>query len=174
MSLIIMPEQPKDLVGRMLALNIQICKKFQCGGFWLNVNKPFAVVEPNAQQDMLHRGLIDGRLLDITDQSVKGLQTGQGGHTAPKENEEKGAKVYFQLDTKGNVLVIAPKNEAEEEVFEKELQEKGTLHVDTYEVSDHGLGGEGRIDSSQASDVINNMANKIDRAKSDHYKPTLK
>lgn len=174
MSLIVIPGKPKDLAGRILALNMNVCRKFQCGGFWLNISRPWAVVEPGAQQDMLNRALLDGRLLDVTDQSLKGLSTPEGDHSAPRETEEKGAKVYIQLDAKGNVLIIAPKNEAEEEKMEQELKEKGSLHVDHYEVADHGIGESGKIDSHDASEIINNMANKLDDAKSKFHRTKLK
>jgi hypothetical protein len=176
-NLIVMPEAPKDLVGRILSLNLQICKKFQCGGFWLNVNRPYAVVEPipMLQQDMLHRGLQDGRLLDITEQNITGIQRPEGSHSPAKESEEKGKAVYFQIDSKGNVLVVAPKDEAAEEQCEKELRERGTLTVDTYDVADGFLeGANTKIDPNAAGQILDGLANKLDETKNKHYVTKLK
>jgi hypothetical protein len=59
---------PNPTAGRVLALNPEKIKRFQCRGFWLNSRTPYARVPAEASSGQLRAALDDGRLLDITDQ----------------------------------------------------------------------------------------------------------
>jgi len=167
MSLIQEPEH-KDLTGRIISLNLHVCKRFQCGGFALGPARPFSVVEPTAQQGIIRQGLIDGRLLDITDQNIQGVSIGETSHSPAHVLEEKGKKVYLQINQDGSLTVIAPKDEADEAKREEELATMGVLIVneDEVEVAKSTFDQSGKIDTSGAEQLITSMAEVIDMAKS--------
>lgn len=176
MSLIIEIPKPRDLVGRILSINPNVCTRFQCGGFSVNVTRPLCTVGPEAQQNQLHQALLDGRLMDITDQNIEGVHNSSGSHTPTKNLGDTGPKFYIQRDHKGNVLVAVPKDEKEEEEFDQDVATKGCIHQDALrtKIADHALTGEGLISADNADQVLSNMVNKIDEARGKYYQPRLK
>jgi hypothetical protein len=61
-----------DMTGRILALDVTRAKRWQCGGFSVSVNNPLGVVTGQAQQIRLREALIEGLLIDVTDQVPAG------------------------------------------------------------------------------------------------------
>jgi hypothetical protein len=115
-----------DLLGRTLALNLSVCRKFTCRGFFLSPTRVAAMVDHEADQVALRTALLQGRLIDITDQVVKGLNVNGSGHSTVKV-EETGMKAYLGYDKDGRLYVVTPKDEAEAEAIEKEIRDTGTL-----------------------------------------------
>ena len=122
---------PADYSGRTLALNPEKARRFQCGHFVLFPTCPYAVVQPEADMGSLRQGLLEGRLLDITDQPRAGVQTEHATLQAVKREDIPGKIVYFvrqKLDdgTMGTVMAI-PKDESEAQDFELQLKTTGRL-----------------------------------------------
>ena len=159
--------QEKDLTGRIISLNLQVCRRFQCGGFSLSPNQPFAVVEPNASHNKIYEGLLDGRLIDVTDQNIKGLAMA-GTYTSPATELKGGEKkVYLQVGQDGSLMVVAPKDEKAEEEFEKQIRETGVLKIDDFEIADKPIeGANSRVNSNQASMLIAQMSAQLGEIKS--------
>jgi hypothetical protein len=166
MNLIHIP-QPQDLTGHILALNPEKGVRFQCGGFQLAIpSRPYATVTHETQQEPVRRALLEGRLIDITNQNLAGLKVGDSFQTPAKEAEEKGHKVYLATGTDGSLLVICPKDEAEEAHFEEQIRLHGRLTADNFKVSDQPLGGlTSRVDSSQADAILSSLSNAITNIK---------
>ena len=156
-----------DLTGRIISLNLQKCKRFQCGGFALSFNRPFSVVDQAAQQDKIRQGLLDGRLLDITDQNIKGIEMAGSFQSPAKVLDEKGKKVYLQINQDGSLTVIAPKDEEDEAKRQQELETNGVLLIneDDVEVAKTTFDQSGRVDQSGAEQLITSMANALENAK---------
>ena len=79
----------------------------------------------------LRQGLLEGRLLDITDQPRAGVKTEQATLQAVKREDIPGKIVYFvrqKLDdgTVGMVMAV-PKDESEAQDFELQLKTTGRL-----------------------------------------------
>src|ERR1017187_6362300 len=60
------PGELPNYAGRLLCLNPEKARTFQCGGFILGGKRMSAVVPEEAQTLPIHQALLDGRLLDIT------------------------------------------------------------------------------------------------------------
>jgi hypothetical protein len=157
-----------DLIGRIISLNLQNCKRFQCGGFSLSPARPFAVVEPSSQQASIRQGLLDGRLVDITDQNIKGMEIAGTAHSPAQVLDEKGKRVYLQVNVDGSLTVIAPKDEEEEILREAELASNGVLLVNesNVEISNISFDQRGRVDLTTAEQIITNMATTLEYARS--------
>jgi hypothetical protein len=134
-NLIEMPS-PQGLSGRMLMLNLEVAKRFQCPGFALSPNQPYLTVpdlrdfNPSTHEAMnaaLQRGLLDGRLIDVTGQDVKGLKVGGNEHTAVV-TEDTGEKVFMGTDSKGNLYIVTPKSKEDEEAILQEILKTGTIN----------------------------------------------
>lgn len=117
------------LVGRTLTLNLAKCRRFQCGGFQVGPNNPTSIVSPEAQTDQIARALADGRLLDITDHVSKGIKTDLIEQTGIQE-EETTLKAYLATDAAGNRYTVIPKDKDEQERFEQEIANTGTLRLE--------------------------------------------
>jgi hypothetical protein len=103
---------PNPTAGRVLALNPEKIKRFQCRGFWLNSRTPYARVPAEASSGQLRAALDDGRLLDITDQIedyrrggklvVSGSEIGQAAQL-----EVTNKKIYF-VKRAGETCALIP------------------------------------------------------------------
>lgn len=166
MSLIEIPA-PQDLIGRILALNPQSVQRFQCGGFQLAFpNRPYATVTHETQQEPVRRAMLEGKLIDITDQNLAGLKSGDNYQSPAKESEEKGHKVYLATGPDGSLLVVCPKDDAEEALFEEQIRTKGHLTVDNFKVAPAPLEGlVSRVDSTQADAILSGLSNAISNIK---------
>lgn len=125
MTVIEMPGAP-DLCGRTIGLNLSVCRKFTCRGFFLSSTRPAAMVDPEADQLAIRTGLLDGRLVDITDAASHGLSMAGASHTRTGV-EDTGKKFYYGRDEQGRLFVVIPKDEADAAAIEKEIAETGTL-----------------------------------------------
>lgn len=164
-----MIEQPvqQDLTGRILALNLQVCKRFQVGGFAISQNHPFDVVTSKARNSMpaLWEAIYQGKLIDVTDQSKEGLKGKYASHTSVTA-EEGGRKVYLQTGQDGSLVVVIPRDEAHEKQCEAEIAERGVLAVDEYQISEVPFALP-RVDQTKAEELIHQMAEVISKARSD-------
>lgn len=134
------PKPPVSLVGKTLMLNTAVCLKFQCGGFSLGPNRPFAVVSPEAQQGPLLRALEENKLVDITGQDPKkGFKTRQGAVSAVTE-EDTDKKAFIGRDGRGRMFVVTPKNKTEAKRFEREIRKTGTITSVDFEEQATGFG----------------------------------
>ena len=123
-----------DLTGRILAINTMKTKRFACGGFSVNVHNPSAVVGTNAQHDQIRMALVDGRLLDITDQNNEGLDLRGARHTKPVL-EDTGEKVFITVGLNGAMSIAIPKDKEELEQFEHKIEEQGVLILENAQVA---------------------------------------
>lgn len=156
------PKPLEELFGRTLMLNIEKVKRFQCGGFALSMNNPIGVVPERAQVDHIRAGLLDGRLLDVTEQHIKGFKIGNVGHTKAKI-EDTGKKVYLTVGQGGSLMVIAPKDESEVEALDAQLQKEGVLITNDYTISDKPLEMiAGVVRPGQAAELMHTMSTTID------------
>ena len=108
------PPQPETFAGRVLALNPEQARRFQCGGYWLGPARPYARVPEEAQPAPIRAALDDGRLLDITYQLanykkghsliVRGSEIGQA-----REIEVTHKKIYF-IRKGGETCALIPES----------------------------------------------------------------
>jgi hypothetical protein len=157
-----------DLIGRLISINQMKCKKFSCGGFSVNFNNPAAVVTPASQQDRIRMGLMDGRLIDISDQNINGLDLKGAQHTKPVL-EDTGEKVFITVTADGSMSVAIPKDEAELAKFETQIEESGgVLILDSPKISKEiSPLAYGSIAPSDRSNMIKNFNRNISNMKKD-------
>lgn len=155
----------EDLVGRILALNTLVAKTFSCGGFSVNYNRPMAVVTTSSQQTQLKRGLLEGKLIDVTDQNKDGLNL-DGAHQTKPSHTDTGETVYITVDQNGGMMIAIPKNQEEKEEFEKIIQKSGVLILDSAKISDKPSPLQAnRVKSDASSILLNELATKLDTMK---------
>lgn len=85
-----------NYTGRVLALNLEKARRFQCGGFFLGGRQPWSMVAPEAQMDRIHQGVLSGVLVDITDTHKKGTRIG-GTEVGAVTEEKTTKKVYISF-----------------------------------------------------------------------------
>lgn len=131
----------ENLRGRTLMLNLTVCRGFQCGGFMLGMNRPFGVVDDNAQVEPIRQALADGRLTDITGQDPKtGFKT-RDGSVSKVSQEDTGLRAFVGRNDKGELYVAIPKNKTQAKKFEREIKRTGTLVTQDLEEAASGLSG---------------------------------
>jgi hypothetical protein len=123
--------------GRCLALNLDKIKVFQTHKFYLGPKRPFATVMPDADQISLRNAVLDGRLIDVTDQKGKGIKL-EGGDMSPiAEIPDAGLRKVFigvgrtdQVTPAGTprpLFVAVPGSEEEEAAMLAELERTGRI-----------------------------------------------
>lgn len=124
-----------NYAGRLLALNIERCRRFQCGGFLLGTVNPVAMVPPNAQMDRIHAGIQQGILVDVTDRQ-RDLQIGGSMVKKPTvESTDKKTYIQFRVlpnDRGGKDIVIVGHHgvQGDEEQKEYEKQHADSIQLD--------------------------------------------
>lgn len=133
MGIIQFPTTP-NYAGRVLALNIEKTRRFQCHNFWLTSKVPYAVVPPEAQAGMeqIHQAVLDGRLIDVTDASIKGIKTSSFELDKVTE-QDTDRMVYFVSTTlkdgsKG-VVMVTPKDAEQAADYRRQIAETGTIDL---------------------------------------------
>jgi hypothetical protein len=155
----------EDLVGRILALNTLVTKTFSCGGFSVNYNRPMAVVTTSSQQQQLKRGLLEGKLIDVTDQNKDGLNLGGARQTKPNA-EDTGETVFVTVDQNGGMMIAIPKDQEQKEEFEKMIAKSGVLILDSAKISDIPSPLQAnRVRADASSILLNELASKLDTIK---------
>lgn len=141
-NLVVFPEKTQnrlsyltpDYSGRILALNIEKIRKFQCRAYVLGPRTPYAVVPPEACMENIHMAVLDGRLLDVTDMAAKGLKTENVQMMKVEETELPEQKLYFvykKIDDKiGHLVLVVPKDAEQAKDFERQIKETGTIDID--------------------------------------------
>jgi hypothetical protein len=119
--------EDEDLVGHVLMLNTGVCNKFQCGGFQVGSNRPFATVTSDTYQPQVRRALAEGKLIDITGSDLSKGVKGRTGSTSGIQEEETGKKAFIGTDSSGNTYVVTPRNKTEAKKMEREIKKTGTL-----------------------------------------------
>ena len=122
----------KPYEGRVLALNPEKARRFQCGGFWLGPKQPYARVPQGAETLQLRNAVADGRLIDITDELdkytkggsllVAGSEIGQAAEIA-----DTGKKVYFLKDAFGATCALIPETSEQAADLERQVASSGKL-----------------------------------------------
>ncbi len=128
-----------DLVGHVLMLNTGVCRKFQCGGFQVGSNRPFATVTTESLQPALRRALAEGKLIDITGTDLTKGVKGRTGSTTAVQEEETGKKAFVGTDAQGNMYVVTPRNKTEAKRMEREIKKTGTLSGAKYQQADEDV-----------------------------------
>lgn len=118
------PTVGPNYAGRLLCLNPEKLKSFQCGGFILGPKRPSAVVPSEAQMLPIHLALLDGRLLDITGQGE--IRTDNGTLEVVAE-EETPKKVYLTQAPNGEFVAIGVSDPEQQIEFDRQLQEHGSI-----------------------------------------------
>lgn len=155
----------EDLVGRILSLNTLVAKTFSCGGFSVNYNRPIAVVTPSSQQPSLKRGLLEGKLIDVTDQNTDGLNLGGARQTSPN-SVDTGETVYVTVDQNGGMMIAIPKDQEEKAKFELMIAQSGVLILDSAKISDKPSPLQAnRVKSGTSSILLNELASTLDTMK---------
>jgi hypothetical protein len=112
------------IAGRVLALNPEKARRFQCGGFWLSFRQSYARVPQEAQFSPIRAALADGRLIDITDQLESYKKGGSivvhGSEIGPAADlGDTGKKVYF-LRKDGTTCALIPETPEQGEELERQ------------------------------------------------------
>lgn len=115
-----------DYTGRHLCLNPEKGRKFQCGGFFLGPLRPSAVVDEDAQMYQIHRAILDGRLLDITENAA--IKTEFSTLDAVGE-EMTGKRVYITQDASGVTVVLGVEDPEKQKEFDEQLATSGRIVV---------------------------------------------
>ena len=110
--------------NRVLALNPESCQKFQCRNFFLNSRTKFSRAGDLVGNDAIHAAILDGRLIDITDQLDK-YTSGKGSLII--NQSEAGAAIdlgvtdkrFFLTRVDGEVQLDIPDSEEVRQQFEK-------------------------------------------------------
>ena len=113
-----------DYTGRVLTLNMDKARSFTCGGFVLGPRLTTSVVPPEAQMYNIHKAVLEGKLLDITDQEK--VQTPDGTHMEVQESDDTGRKAYF-VNYGGNLVLLVPKDAEEQAAIEAQAASQSTL-----------------------------------------------
>lgn len=167
MSLLSAPS-PEDLVGRTVMLK-DPSRPFQCPGFSLGRNNLQGVVPDPASNYQIQHGLskiqqalLDGRLVDITDQHIKGFSLSGSGHS-PASVEDTEGKVYITVGRGGSLAIISPKNKSEAIEMDKQLAEKGLILPADFKVAERPLEMvAGVVAPGKTGELIHNLEEKID------------
>ncbi len=122
------PDTP-DYSGRVLALNLDKVRRWQCGGFFLGPRMPADRVPAGAQMDRIHQAVREGLLLDITDDpeaqkrfihSSWGLLEPNGRGSLSHSESDTGKRYYsgpLKLFRKAGIAAaIAEKGEDDENI----------------------------------------------------------
>jgi hypothetical protein len=155
--------QRDDLEGRILSLNTLNAKVFSCGGFSVNYNRPIAIVTKGCEQTSIRRGLAEGKLIDVTDQNVDGLNLGGARHTKPKHTDT-GETAFITVDRNGSIMIAIPKDKKEQQQFEDSMAKSdGILRLDTAKISDAPSPLQAnRLNAGMSDILLNELANKLD------------
>jgi hypothetical protein len=142
-KLITMPEKP-DYAGRMLALNPEKARTFQCGGFWLASTCPMGLVPPNAQMEPIRQALLDGRLLDVTDGNHE-IKTSQARLNPVRDlgvREDRVAYLVKRTSPAGDpeIVVVMSKDANQAEDFRKQIEANGKIDLSVIPESELQVG----------------------------------
>lgn len=154
------PAEWRRMYGRTISINMDKCRKFQCGGFFVTVNHPIDIVQEGAQVDRILNGLRSGELIDITDTHSKGLVIGGIGHSATT-SQHTGKKVFITVDRDGGIAIKSAETPEEIAECEAAIAKTGVIVPQDYKISE-SRGFEGRVQSGQSSLLLHNLSEKIE------------
>lgn len=150
-----------DLTNRIISLDLTRAKAWQCGGFAVNFNCPVAVVSPKASHERIRQALLEGILIDITDQPNAGM-TLKGTSTSATKIEDAGLhKVYLTVDASGGVAVMIPKDDAEQEKCEEVLANGGVVVPDNPEIKEQSAASKSRVGQGNVSSVMDGFTSRF-------------
>lgn len=163
-----LPSSPEELVGHTVMLK-DPSRPFQCPGFSLGRNNLQGVVPDPASNPAIKHGLpkiqqalLDGRLVDTTDQHIKGFNLHGSSHT-PARVEDTDEKVYITVGRGGSLAIISPKNKEDGIAMDKQLAEKGIILPTDFKVAERPLAMvEGVVAPGKTGELIHNLEEKMD------------
>jgi hypothetical protein len=141
-----LPQTPQALIGRTLTYNPKKIRFFQTFHFYVGARHPFTTVTPDADLRDLFNAVLDGRLIDATEQHKSGL-VGDGAEMSPVDtvDEPDMPRVFLGVQ-KGDkptdgalpLYVAVPESKEQEEQFLSELKQKGRIDG-TYKPVNSGI-----------------------------------
>lgn len=168
MSAIELPNPPEDLTGRTVMLK-DPSRPFQCPGFALGRNNLQGVIPDPASNPAIRHGflaiqraLLDGRLIDITDQHVKGFNLQGSGHT-PTTIEDTDRRVFITVGRGGSLAIVSPKTKEDSDSMDKKILEGGLILPTDFKVADRPSDMcAGVVREGQTGELIHNLEEKMD------------
>ena len=178
MSLIIMPGDPEfneeikptesdipipyqgDLVGRVMSLNLIERRHWQCGGFSVSSNNPVSAVSPMTQQHKIREAILQGILIDITDQPDKGLRM-KGSRTTGTTVEDTGNKVFITVDKNGGMAVMAPDSSQSQDKMEETVNNGDVVIPENFTIGDVSKGAKFRVKPENVSIALDAFTNRF-------------
>jgi hypothetical protein len=110
----------KNYAGRILALNPEKARTFQCGGFHLTPSRMSAVVPEEAQMAPIHLALLAGRLIDVT---VTGeIKTSNSSLGLVGDQGETGKKAYFTKSEGHGLICLQTDNLEEQKALDEQIE----------------------------------------------------
>ena len=117
--------QIPDYAGRLLCLNPEKATRFQCGGFILGAKRRAGVVTEEAQMYNIHQAILDGRLLDITEEGD--IRT-ENSTLADMGEEATGKKVYF-TNVDGAFVCVGVEDPELQQQLDEQIKNTGRLEL---------------------------------------------
>ena len=109
-----------NYAGRILALNPEKARTFQCGGFHLTPGRMSAVVPTEAQMVPIHMALLDGRLIDVT---VTGeIKTGNSTLGLVGDQGDTGKKAYFTKTETHGLICLQTDSPDEQKMLDAQIE----------------------------------------------------
>ena len=116
-------EAVPDYTGRLLALNREKARSFQCGGFFVGLKRLTTMVEEDAQMDRIHAAIQAGILIDVTDN--KELNLGGTVINPVQDMGDTGKRAY--ITETGSVLMTEDPEQIA--LIEKQLEAKSLIEL---------------------------------------------
>lgn len=114
------PARP-DYSGRLVMLNLEKVRRWQCFNFVIGSSRPVQMVPPDADQEMIGRALAEGILIDVTD-SNQSIVVGETRLDAISETDT-GKRAYVVKDENGMCSLVIPNSPEEQEELERRARE---------------------------------------------------
>lgn len=162
------PNPLEDLIGRTVMLK-DPSRPFQCPGFSLGRNNLQDIIPDTNSNNVIKHGLpaiqqalLDGRLIDITDQHIKGFNLQGSGHT-PAAVEDTDRRVFITVGRGGSLAIISPKNKEDSDSMDKKVADGELVLPTDFKVADRPSEmAQGVVKIGQTSELMHNLEEKMD------------
>jgi hypothetical protein len=132
MSNIIQFPSTPNYAGKILALNPERAQKFQCGGFWLGPRMPASLVPPNAQMDMLHQAVLDGRLIEVGLEAIKTMNAALDPVKELETDRPESFFIFRIIDGVKCYCLITPKDKEQEATLRQQIADTGKIDFSVF------------------------------------------
>lgn len=149
-----------DLVGRVMALDLTQRRAWQCGGFSVSMNSPVSTVSTMTVQRSIRQALLEGILIDITDQPDKGLHI-KGSRTTAATIEDTGRKVFITVDRNGGMAVMSPKDDAQQLAMDESVNNGDVVIPDNPEIATMSPAARFRVKPQNISEAMDAFTTKF-------------